>query len=181
MEEREADLAVFAQLSAEVQTEYAVTEADPWEASPFGWILGEASRRRGAIGERLVKAWARRAGFTVTGATDTGHDCVLDGVRVEVKFSTLWKSGGYKFQQIRDQSYEVAALLGIQPQVVQLWIVPKEELRVRSVGQHTGAGAQDTQWLSFPASDPPSWLAEYGGTLAGAKAALEQARRVLRR
>lgn len=181
MDQGETDLAIFSTLSAEVQTDYAVTGDDPWEASPFGWILGEASRRRGAIGERLVKAWARREGIRVSSASDTGHDCVLDGVRVEVKFSTLWKSGGYKFQQLRDQSYEVAALLGIQPQVVQLWIVPKAELWERAVGQHTGADAQDTKWLSFPANDPPAWLGKYGGTLSEAKASLEEARRLLGR
>lgn len=181
MDQTEADLAVFTALSAEVQAEYATTEDDPWEASPFQWILGEASRRRGAIGERLVKAWARRNEIVVASPTDTGHDCVLDGVRVEVKLSTLWKSGGYKFQQIRDQSYEVAALLGLQPQIVQLWMVPKDVLWEQSVGQHTGADAQDTKWLSFQASDPPSWLDEYGGTLDDARAALEQARRALGR
>jgi hypothetical protein len=181
VDQEETDLAVFARLSAEVQAEYATTEDDPWEASPFQWILGEASRRRGAIGERLVKAWARRAGIDVRGPTDTGHDCVLDLVRVEVKFSTLWKNGGYKFQQIRDQSYEVAALLGLQPQIVQLWIVPKDVLWERSVGQHTGADAQDTKWLSFQAAEPPDWLDQYGGTLAAAEESLKQARRALGR
>lgn len=175
-----SDLEVFASLSAEVQTKYAVTEDDPWKASPFGWILKEASRRRGAIGEQLVKAWARQNEIAVGSATDTGHDCVLDGVRVEVKFSTPWQGGGYKFQQLRDQSYEVAALLGLQPQVVQLWIVPKDVLWEHAVGQHTGAGAQDTKWLSFPADKPPSWLDKYGGTLAKAKASLKEARCLLR-
>ena len=180
MDELGTDLAFFSRLSAEVQSEYAETGDDPWEASPFAWILNEASRRRGAIGERLVKAWARDCGMTVSGPADTGHDCVLDGVKVEVKLSTLWKSGGYKFQQLRDQSYEVAALLGLQPQIVQLWFVPKAEIWTRAVGQHTGAGAVDTKWLSFPASSPPSWLGPYGGTLERASSSLEQARRQFR-
>jgi len=33
---------------------------------------------------------------------------------------------------------------------------------------HGGADAQDTQWLSFPAPNPPAWLSPYGGTLAKA-------------
>ena len=179
MQQTETDLAMFARLSAKVQAEYVTTDLDPWDASPFQWILGEASRRRGAIGERLVKAWARECGIRVVAPTDTGHDCVLDDVRVEVKLSTLWQSGGYKFQQIRDQSYEVVALLGLQPQVVQLWMVPKDVLWQEAVGQHTGVNAQDTKWLSFQASAPPSWLDQYGGTLANARKSLEQARRSL--
>jgi hypothetical protein len=46
-------------------------------------------------------------------------------------------------------------------------------------GQHTGAAAQDTKWLRFPAIQPPGWLAAYGGTLPEARAALEKARRDL--
>jgi hypothetical protein len=123
-----------------------------------------------------VKAWAKRCGLEVVPATDTGHDCILGGIRTEVKFSTLWSGGGYTFQQIRDQNYEVAALLGLQPQVVQLWVVPKAELWERANGQHTGAEATDTKWLSFQAQDPPAWLNQYGGTLDVALASLEKLR-----
>ena len=170
------DLLTFTRLSGEVQKEYAQKADDPWKASPFQWITERPSRQKGAIGERLVAAWAREVGFSVSRPSDTGHDCVIAGVRVEVKFSTLWANGGYKFQQLRDQSYDVAALLGIQPQSVQLWIVPKETLWGEAVGQHTGAEAQDTKWLSFPAAAPPGWLDPYGGSLEKAKQSLEKAR-----
>lgn len=172
------DLAVFAEFSAQIQIEYSKDVDDPWKASPFQWILERPSRQKGAIGERLISAWAEHEGFTVDRPSDSGHDCVLDGLPVEVKFSTLWASGVFKFQQIRDQSYELAALLGIQPQKVQLWIVPKPELWTNAVGQHTGATAQDTKWLSFKAATPPSWLAPYGDSLADAKKALEEASRL---
>jgi hypothetical protein len=181
MDRGDADLAVFAEVSVEVQQEYAGATADPWKASPFAWIKGRASRQRGAIGERLVKAWAKRSGFSVTPASDTGHDCRLDGVPVEVKFSTLWETGHFVFQQIRDQSYDVVALLGLAPQSVHLWMVPKAELWERAPGQHTGAAGVDTKWLRFPADDPPSWLQRYGGPLIEAQRALEEARDALRR
>jgi len=175
--EAELDLAVFAQLSAEVQASYAITGTDVWEASPFAWIKKEPSRRVGAIGEALVKAWAHHEGIRVSAASDSGHDCVLDGARIEVKFSTLWAGGDFVFQQIRDQSYEIAALLGIKPQSVQLWFVPKAILWNNAAGQHTGAEALDTKWLRFKANNPPAWLAHHGGRLSTAKAALEEARR----
>ena len=46
---------------------------------------------------------------------------------MEIKFSTLWKSGVYKFQQIRDQEYDAMVLLGISPFSAACWIVPKAE------------------------------------------------------
>ena len=179
MPQTDEDLAVFAQLSAEVQATYVVAGTDPWEASPFAWIKKEPSRRVGAIGEALVRAWARHEGISVSPAVDSGHDCVLDGIRVEVKFSTLWASGDLVFQQIRDQSYQVAALLGIEPQSARLWVVQKHVIWEQASGQHTGAAAVDTKWLRFRATSPPEWLAPCGGTLAEGRAALEEARRSL--
>jgi hypothetical protein len=177
MDETERDLAVFARLSAEAQLGFEDTAADAWLASPFAWIRREPSRRKGAIGEALVRDWAIEAGIAVENATNTGHDCRLDGLAVEVKFSLLWGGGEFVFQQIRDQDYGVACLLGLQPLRVHLWAVPKEVLRDHGTGQHTGAAAQDTKWLRFQASSPPTWLAPYGDTLARAKSALKEARR----
>lgn len=157
-----------------MQQSYAAAATDPWEASPFAWIKREPPRRKGAIGEGLVKAWARHEGFAVTPSTDAGHDCRLNSLRVEVKFSMVWEGGLFVFQQIRDQNYQVVALLGIEPQAVRLWMVPKDELWRRALGQHTGAMAQDTKWLQFAAESPPDWLSGFGGTLAGARLALEE-------
>ena len=169
----EQDLAQFGRISATVQEEYRPAGGvDPWEASPFGWIKKESSRRRGAIGERLVQAWAREVGLRVTGRSDSGHDCRIEDVAVEVKFSTLWEGGNFTFQQIRDQSYAVAALLGLEPQAVHLWFLPKEMLWDNAVGQHTGAAAHDTKWLTFAAASPPTWLAPYGGRLDHALSAV---------
>jgi len=179
MEQDDLDLAVFARLSAEVQLGYEDAAADEWEASPFGWIRREPSRRKGAIGEALVRYWATQEGMKVERPTDGGHDCRIDGVPVEIKFSLIWGGGEFVFQQIRDQSYEVACLLGLEPQRVHLWAVPKGVLWLNATGQHTGAAAQDTKWLRFPALQPPDWLTPYGGTLPEARAALEKARRDL--
>jgi hypothetical protein len=175
MDEAQRDFAEFARLSAEAQLGFEDTAADAWEASPFAWIRREPSRRKGAIGEALIRDWATQAGITVDRALASGHDCRLDGVPVEVKFSLLWGGGEFVFQQIRDQDYEVACLLGLQPLRVHLWAVPKDILWQHSTGQHTGAAAQDTKWLRFQANNAPAWLSPYGDTLAKAKAALKKA------
>lgn len=171
-------LDAFARFSAEVQAELASDAPNPWEASPFGWITKEPSRRRGMIGERLIRAWATECGFVVGRASNAGHDLTIEGLKVEVKFSTLWASGVFKFQQLRDQDYEVAALLGLEPQDVRVWL-PEKDLLMEHVlynpaaGQHTGRDAGDTFWISFRAENPPAWLAATGGRM-------EQAERVLR-
>ena len=181
MEQRDADLAVFAKLSAEVQLGYEDAAPDEWDASPFGWIRREPSRRKGAIGEALVRDWAAQEGMQVEPAIDSGHDCRIDGMAIEVKFSLVWGGGEFVFQQIRDQSYEVACLLGLEPQRVHLWAVPKQVLWENATGQHMGAAAQDTRWLRFSAVQPSTWLEPFGGPLPEARAALEKARRDLGR
>lgn len=144
------------------------------------WVRREPPRRKGAIGELLVKAWARHEGVQVAPPSDPGHDLTLNEIRAEVKFSLLWESGDYVFQQLREQSYEVVCLLGLEPQSVAFWIAPKEIVWEHATGQHTGAEAQDTKWLRFRAARPPHWLRPYGGTLADALSALEEARGRLR-
>ena len=111
---------------------------------------------------------------------NTGHDRILNGVKIEVKFSTLWAGGGFTFQQIRDQDYDLAALLGLEPLRTHLWFVPKPVLSEHAVGQHRCVCTRH-QMAPFRSPLPPHWLARYGGSLSAAKAALEEARRLLGR
>lgn len=181
MENAEADLALFARLSADAQHGYEDAAADAWDTSPFRWMRRRSSRQKGAIGKAIVKDWATHEGIRVQAATGPGHDFQLNGVLVTVKFSMLWSSGQLVFEQLRDQDYDVACLLGVEPQRVRLWAVPKDIIWKHAPGQHTGAAAQETRWVRFRADTPSDWLQSYGGTLNEAKAALEQARRDLGR
>lgn len=141
------------------------TKVDPWEGSPFEWIMRLASRSRGKAGEVLVEAWLRRLGFRVDRPLSGDHDRVVSGQKVEIKFSTLWAQGDYVFQQLRDQDYEVVVLLGVSPTAAHGWVVPKAVAMEYSVPQHGGARGSDTRWLRFRAASPPSWMSEFGGEL----------------
>jgi hypothetical protein len=146
-------------------------EADLWEGSPFAWIRTRPSRQVGKIGEQLLAGWCAAKGLDVTSSGDSEADRVIAGRRVEIKFSTLWQSGVYKFQQIRDQNYDFAICLGISPFDAHCWVISKTLLRQHVIGytpQHTGKGGTDTFWLSFPATAPPLWLNACGGRLADA-------------
>ncbi|MDA8399734.1 MAG: hypothetical protein M0008_06755 [Actinomycetota bacterium] len=47
---------------------------------------------------------------------------------MEIKVSTLWQSGVYKFQQIRDQEYDYLLYLGVPPFDAHAWLLPKSVL-----------------------------------------------------
>lgn len=167
------DVMLLASIAATLMTDYVDPATDPWAGSPFAWIKTRPSRQVGKIGEQLVAGWAAAKGLDVTRAPNSDADRVINGKLIEIKFSTLWGQGGYKFQQIRDQRYEHAFFLGMSPFTASAWVVPKSVLMERPFRpglspQHGGQAGTDTAWLSFPAIVPPAWLAEFGGTLAAA-------------
>ena len=146
-------------------------QEEEWRDSPFAWIRTKPSRQKGRIGEQLVAGWCAAKGFDVLRSPDAEADRVIQGRRVEIKFSTLWRSGVYTFQQFREQNYEYSICLGMSPFSAHCWVISKSLLRRHVIGhtpQHMGRRGSDTAWLSFPASDPPSWLRRCGGTLARA-------------
>lgn len=162
------DVQILAGLSTALQPDYAPPATDPWEGSPFRWILGMPSRRKGAIGEALVAGWCAAKGFDVIRARNSDADRIIHGHRVEIKMSTLWTNGGYRFQQIREQDYDYCLCLGISPFDAHAWLLPKDILReyvIGHMGQHTGAAGGDTAWLGFRVDKPYAWMEPYGPRL----------------
>ena len=87
---------------------------------------------------------------------------------VEVKFSTLWETGVYKFQQIRDQNYDILLCLGISPDTAHAWVVPKANIGWTDLSnQHGGSRGTDTWWISFtPPACPYRWMRPHDGDLS---------------
>jgi hypothetical protein len=163
------EVQLLAAVAATLKQDYIREGAvDPWVNSPFAWIRTLKSRQIGKIGEQLVSGWCAAKGFDVTRSPDSDADRIIGGRRMEIKFSTLWEAGGYTFQQIRNQNYEYAICLGISPFDAGCWVIPKDVLLERLPHQHGGAAGTDTRWLQFPASAPPDWLSDFGGTLGDA-------------
>jgi len=107
---------------------------------------------------------------------DSDADMLVNDHRVEIKFSTLWKNGINKFQQIRNQNYEYAVCLGISPHEAHCWVISKEILLenvIGHLGQHTGASSQETAWITIIPSNPPEWLSACGGNLSRAYEVLD--------
>lgn len=174
------EVRLLAGLATTLEPDY-VQDTASWEGSPFKWIKTSLpSRTVGAVGEALVAGWSAAKGFDVTKTGDSDADRIINGHRVEIKFSTLWKSGGYKFQQIRDQRYDYCFCLGVSPFDAHAWLIPKSVLLERVIGhmgQHTGSDGADTAWLGFPASEPYSWMKGHGGRLSDVAALIETAGR----
>jgi hypothetical protein len=174
----DAGFKVLAAVSASLRDELVVEGAiDPWEGSPFAWIKALPSRTKGMIGERLVANWCAGMGLDVQRSPNSDADRMIAGRRIEIKFSTLWKSGGYTFQQLRNQDYEYAILLGISPDSASCWVLPKDVALRMSTPQHGGASGTDTRWISFRANNPPDWIAPFGGTLSEAYSVLKTIQR----
>ena len=151
-------------IRSDVEADYAA-----WVGSPFEWVLSLPPGSKGKLGKRLVYQWCALKGFSVDRCLDSEADMQVNGHRVEIKFSTLWKAGIYKFQQIRDQNYEYSVCLGVSPFEAHCWVVSKSILRqyvIGHMGQHTGSGGQETAWFPVHPHNPPSWLLPCGGTLA---------------
>lgn len=139
-----------------------------WHGSPFEWILCLPTGSKGSLGKRLVKQWCALKELSVDRSPDSESDMLINGNRVEIKFSTLWEAGIYKFQQIREQNYAYCILLGVSPFEAHCWVVSKTILRkyvIGHMGQHTGLTSQETAWLTVNPQTPPDWLKKCGGTL----------------
>lgn len=169
------DVKQLAAVAALLQPKYAESK-DAWEGSPFAWIKAiGSSRTRGAVGEELVAGWLASRKFNVLRSPNSDADRVVEGKRVEIKFSTLWKTGVYKFQQIRDQEYDLLMCLGVSPFSASCWIFSKNEILKywqdpshRDItGQHEGEGGA-VAWLSVRPTETAPWLKAHGGKLSTA-------------
>lgn len=160
----------IAQISKSLQEEY-LQESQAWHGSPFEWITHiRSSRKRGVIGEKIISMWLASYDFSIGRSPDAQADRIIEGKRVEIKFSTLWESGSYTFQQIRDQNYDFAIMLGVAPHDAHCWVITKEEIirlwKIEHIieGQHTGRAGGDTAWIHVtPGID--NILNTYGGNL----------------
>ena len=155
-----------------------------WENSPFEWLRCLPSRKVGAFAEELLSRWLAQKGFYVKRPSDSEADRILQlpqykiEKRVEIKFSTLWSGGSYRFQQIRDQNYDILLCFGVSPQAAHLWAIPKHiimSLWKKGIisSQHGGRRGRDTAWIDINPKNPPDWILAYGGSLAEGLRSLE--------
>ena len=138
-----------------------------WDVAPFMWIYDKHPDEQEEIGEQLVAGWCAARELNVIRSPDSDADRLIEGHRVEIKFSTRWENGLYTFQQIRDQNYEYLICIGVSPFDAHAWIFRKSEIPFDQLKhQHGGARGRDTWWLQFRPGNPPSWMKSQSGKLS---------------
>ncbi len=157
------DVELLASIALGLRGEYEKADAARWQGSPFEWILHRPSRQRGKIGEQLIAGWCAARGFDVVRSPDSDADRIIEGERVEIKFSTEWENGQYVFQQLRDQNYKFLICIGISPFDAQIWIFNKKDIPFKKLKhQHGGERGHDTWWIGFKPGNPPEWMNKRG-------------------
>ncbi len=146
--------------------------------SRYNWMRNCPSGRKGKIAEDLILEWCTAKKLRSERGDKKNYDLLIENKRVEVKLSFLWETGIFKFQQIRNkQSYQYCLCLGISPDEINAWLIPKNELRRDRPGlqpQHGGKKGVDTKWLSFSPEHPPKWIKKYGDDLSAVQRLLKK-------
>ena len=135
-----------------------------WDDSKFEKLKIMSSRKKGAQSERLTADIMEGLGCDVPRDkkgrnkkpyNSSEFDLFIDGIRIEVKMSTAWDNTLNKFtwQQLRDQDYQRAIFLGINPNDLDMWWCTKDDLISHIFGrdehrQHAGKdGGQELYWI----------------------------------
>lgn len=159
---------LFVYLANDLKKNYPAKEM--WVGSPFEWIQTLHSKQIGTVGEILVSNWCIERGFEVKRALNSDADRIINGHRVEIKYSSLWGNKTYTFQQLRNQDYDYYFWIGVSPHNIHAWFIPKDVILPdvpRGVTpQHNGSAGTDTWWIkNLDPLNVPDWLQPYGGSL----------------
>ena len=65
----------------------------PWEGTLMEGYRDLNPKQKGAVGERIADAMMSRLGHDIAPRTNTGHDSIINGIKVEHKFSAASKCG----------------------------------------------------------------------------------------
>jgi hypothetical protein len=90
-----------------------------------------SSRKKGKYFEMIVAEYFEKQGYSVTRSSNSDHDRIINGKKVEIKGSILWGEGThFRWQQIRpSQDYDVICFVAIYPDRIEFYGVTKESIR----------------------------------------------------
>jgi hypothetical protein len=143
-------------------------ESNPWENSPFEWILKLPARKKGKLARQLVASWLATKGVSCELSGNSSETLVIHNYRFAIKFSTVWATGFYKFQQIRSEGYDYVICLGISPFDAHCWVFDRKYAIKNAKKQH---GTE--YWMTIDPGHPKDWVKGCGGTLDQAYRALK--------
>lgn len=143
-------------------------ETNPWENSPFEWILKLPARKKGKVARQLIASWLASKGISCELTGNASETISINGHVFAIKFSTFWGKGFYKFQQLRKDGYDYVICLGISPFNAHCWVIKKEYALEHAKKQHA-----TEYWVTID-PEKPDWAQVCGGDL-------EQAHKLIRK
>jgi hypothetical protein len=174
MMSKEPGLAALEAISATLKKTYDTPEDIEWIEHPLAWIRSKPSARIGKIGRLFVMGLCKKANLQVKGV---GYALLIGKKKYQVRFSTGWSGGGFKFEQLRFEKYEAVICLGITPQRAYAWVIPQTVIfdttgtilkKDGLTPQHKGKGGSETAWINVNVQEIPSWMTQYGETISQA-------------
>jgi len=137
---------------------------DLWKNSPLEWILKLPPRRKSKLAGDLIAYWLTSKGIQIEAAKDSSETLLIGSYRFATKFSTLWTTGVYRFQQIRASGYDYVICFGISPFDAHCWILERKHAIEHAKPQHRGPKVAD-YWLEINPGRPSDWILDHGGSL----------------
>ena len=98
-----------------------------WDKSPFRHIREAAPNPKGRMAEAITQQILSSLGhstFLKSGKDD--FDILVDGVRVEIKSSTLNQDDGFTFNAMVYEKCDEFCLIGIEPHRIRVWRLHKD-------------------------------------------------------
>jgi hypothetical protein len=105
-------------------------------------------------------SWCASKKLSTDRSKDPGENLIINGNKLSIKFSTLWKNGKYNFQQIRREGYDYVLCFGISPTKAHCWVFERDYAIQHAKPQH-----KSEYWVSFDPNKPPEWVKGCGGSL----------------
>jgi hypothetical protein len=97
-------------------------QTDPWIGNPLEGYVHIDNGNKGKFGEMFVEKYMTLLGYQVDERTDPGHDRVIDGMKIEIKFSLANRHKGipkkdlYLINHISvDKDWDRLIFFGINP------------------------------------------------------------------
>ena len=149
--------------SSQLQEEFE-EQSDLWKNSPFEWITQLSPRSKGKIAREILIKWFEKKRVTFERMKDTSETLFINEKEYALKFSTLWLSGVYKFQQIKLNGPNYIICFGLSPFQYHCWVIDKDKAILHGKPQHKGAENSE-YWLSINPSDIPRWIKDCGSDL----------------
>ena len=131
-----------------------------WHGSMYEWILSLPPATKGKIGRDLVARLCQE--HLEMSVRKNKTFLIVNKKKISVKFSMLWESGIYNFEQLKEDC-DYFFLLGISPSDVHAWVIPSK-LHDEFDIQHSSK----SKWLPIKPNDRTTWpdyLKKAGGQL----------------